>query len=50
MARLQIALGLALQCRIHLFGCVHAARHQQDLRLIIQGIGLVELIQQGPGR
>ena len=48
--RFEVAFWLALQRRIHLFGGVHAARNQENLRLIIQGVGLVELIQQRPGR
>ena len=46
--RLQIALGPPLQGRAEQLGARHAARHQQNLQVVFQGIGLVELIAQRP--
>jgi len=50
VSRLQIALGAIFQRGLNQLGRIHAARHQQRAGLLIQAIGLVELIEQGPGR
>ncbi|MNZ84599.1 hypothetical protein D3C78_1033610 [compost metagenome] len=47
---LQITLGPPFQRRAEQLGTLHAACHQQDVQPVIEGVGLVELVAQGPGR
>ncbi|MNT55002.1 hypothetical protein D3C72_1922060 [compost metagenome] len=50
IARFEVALGTIGQRRLDQLGTVHVARHQQNAGLVVEAVGLIMLVKQGPRR